>query len=201
MKAVMEVNGIASDPPNALERIHAASRMCGRVIHVGRGASQLPDKRAVSGLESGTVLDISKAAFEPAQARFRVQAAQVDRPVEELTHIAERPPYDSWQDPPSCYFSTDLTDRRKDVDGGSRAVRISSRVIIRLCALDGPRPCRGSEVDRENPSAWHRDLGTRSERMRALSYTPVTPIAKLQRFCCAAFELGLQSKFSSVTPN
>jgi hypothetical protein len=163
----MEVSEIASDPPNSLERINAASRMCGRVINVGRVATPLPDNRAISGLESGAVLDVSQAACAPAQARLHVEVTQVDRLVEKRIPSAELRRCDSWQDQPSCCFSTNPTDRRKDVDGVSRAARLSSRVIITTSALDGPRQCHGSQVYRVDASVWHRNLGTREDGMRA----------------------------------
>ncbi len=101
------------------------------IIDIGAGASTLVDGLLDSGYLALTVLDLSPAALQVAQARLGGRADAVSWQAADILD-AELPEqaFDVWHDRAVFHFLTAFEDRRRYVEQVSRAVRPGGIVVV-----------------------------------------------------------------------
>jgi len=132
------------------------------IIDVGGGASTLVDDLLERGYRNLTVLDISQAALDMAQARN----GEAGRSVRWLRADAAQPgfaihTYDVWHDRAVFHFLTDARDREAYVRNVASAVKPGGHVIVSTFGPEGPHKCSGLDVERYDAEALHHEFGTR----------------------------------------
>lgn len=153
------------------------------IIDVGGGASTLVDDLLSDGYHSITVLDLSLAALQAAQARLGDQASQVQWLEGDVTQLAiPEQAYDVWHDRAVFHFLTDEADRRAYVSQVMRCVRPKGHVIVATFAEDGPTQCSGLPVMRYSPSELHEQFGPSFALVKQEREDHHTPFGTIQKF-------------------
>lgn len=153
------------------------------IIDVGAGASTLVDDLLREGYRALTVLDISRAALEAAQARLGERAREVAWLNADITS-AGLPvhAYDVWHDRAVFHFLTDGEDRKAYVETVLRAVKPGGHVIVATFAEDGPLQCSGLPVRRYSASGLHGEFGAPFTLLRHEREDHHTPFGTVQKF-------------------
>ncbi len=153
------------------------------IIDLGGGASTLVDDLLASSFTNLTVLDISSAAIQTAQARLGVRAKQVTWLEADVTRAALPPNhYDVWHDRAVFHFLTDAEDRQRYVGAVNHAVRPGGHVIVATFGPCGPLQCSGLDIARYTPQQLHGEFGGNYELLRSVTEDHVTPAGKHQEF-------------------
>jgi SAM-dependent methyltransferase len=153
------------------------------IIDVGGGASTLVDALLDRGANNVSVLDISRAALEHAQARLGARAASVTWLEADITSadLPERA-YDVWHDRAVYHFLTSAEDRRRYADVAAHALRQGGAAIIATFAPHGPARCSGLEVVRYDSEQLARELGSEFALDRSIDDLHQTPSGIAQAF-------------------
>ncbi|WP_306476157.1 class I SAM-dependent methyltransferase [Methyloversatilis sp.] len=153
------------------------------IIDVGGGASTLVDDLLARGYHDLTVLDLSAAALDAAQARLGDEARRVSWVEADITEVdlpAQR--YDLWHDRAVFHFLTDAAQRQAYVEQVLRAVKPGGHVIVATFAEDGPDRCSGLPVMRYGADALHAEFGAPFELLEHSRETHHTPGGAVQQF-------------------
>jgi SAM-dependent methyltransferase len=154
-----------------------------QIIDVGGGASTLVDDLLAQGYTALTVLDLSAAAMEKAQARLGPPARRVRWIEGDITRVAlPRQAYDLWHDRAVFHFLTQEEERRAYVAQVLHAVRPGGLVIVATFAEDGPLQCSGLPVARYSPNALHAEFGAPFELIDHQREEHRTPSGAVQKF-------------------
>jgi SAM-dependent methyltransferase len=155
------------------------------VIDVGGGDSRLVDNLIARGVRCVTVLDISGAALERAQARLP------DAPVTwieaDVTGDWSAEPVDFWHDRAVFHFLTDAADRARYKEHLIKIVKPAGHAIIATFALDGPRKCSGLPVVRYSGETLAAELGPEFHLVETVHELHHTPGGAVQPFCWSRF--------------
>lgn len=154
-----------------------------RVIDVGGGASTLVDDLLAQGNIEVSVLDLSAAALDVAEARLGDKAGEVRWIVGDVTQ-ADLPAqaYDIWHDRAVFHFLTDPLQRAAYVAQVRKAVRPGGHVIVAAFGPDGPTRCSGLPVVRYSPGELHDQFGSAFELVESLGEAHHTPGGVIQQF-------------------
>jgi 2-polyprenyl-3-methyl-5-hydroxy-6-metoxy-1,4-benzoquinol methylase len=153
------------------------------IIDLGGGASTLVDDLLTSGFTNLTVLDISSAAIQNAQARLGARAAPVtwlEADVAQALLPAHR--YDVWHDRAVFHFLTDAQDRACYVSAVNHAVKPGGHVIAATFRTCGPLQCSGLDIARYTPDQLYGEFGSGYQLLRSITEDHVTPAGKHQEF-------------------
>lgn len=153
------------------------------IIDVGGGASTLVDDLLARGYHDLTVLDLSAAALDAAQARLGDDARRVrwfEADITEVALPAQR--YDLWHDRAVFHFLTDAAQRQAYVERVLRAVKPGGHVIVATFAEDGPDRCSGLPVMRYGADTLHAEFGVPFELLEHSRETHHTPGGAVQQF-------------------
>ncbi|WP_439537399.1 class I SAM-dependent methyltransferase [Methyloversatilis sp.] len=155
----------------------------GGIIDVGGGASTLVDDLLARGHTDLSVLDLSAAALQAAQARLGDAAAGVTWIEADITTV-ELPPrrFELWHDRAVFHFLTDPAQRDAYVATVLRAVKPGGHVIVAAFAEDGPERCSGLPVMRYGANALHAQFGARFELLEHSREAHHTPTGVVQQF-------------------
>jgi len=183
-KAPTELSWYQSQPTRSLELLEQlGAGPDAAIIDVGGGASTLVDALLDRGANNVSVLDISRAALEHAQARLGVRSASVTWIEGDITNI-ELPEhaYDIWHDRAVYHFLTSADDRRRYAESAARALRSGGAAIIATFAPNVPTRCSGLDVVRHDSQALARALGPELSLDRSIDEMHHTPGGIVQAF-------------------
>ncbi|MFC3070493.1 class I SAM-dependent methyltransferase [Phenylobacterium soli] len=161
----------------------AAPDLGSAIIDVGGGESTLVDDLVARGYRDLTVLDISPAALDVAQARLGAAATSVHWIAGDITQTelaAAR--YDVWHDRAVFHFLTDEGQRAAYVRQVARAVRPGGHVIVGTFGPRGPEKCSGLDVVRYDPAGLHGQFGPKFRLLESLTELHETPWGTTQEF-------------------
>lgn len=153
------------------------------IIDVGGGASTLVDDLLAKGYSALTVLDLSPAALDAAQARLGSAASRVNWIEGDITEI-ELPAhaFDVWHDRAVFHFLMTAEQREAYVRAVLHAVRPGGHVIISTFAEDGPQQCSGLPVMRYDAQTLHAEFGPPFELVSHEREAHRTPAGNTQQF-------------------
>lgn len=153
------------------------------LIDVGGGASTLVDDLLAEGYQDLSVLDLSAAALQTAQARLGRRAGAVKWRVADITRaVLPVHAYDLWHDRAVFHFLTDPKDRHAYVQAVLRAVKPGGHVIVATFAEDGPLQCSGLPVVRYRAEQLHAEFGDAFELLAHEREVHHTPFGTVQPF-------------------
>lgn len=155
----------------------------GALIDVGGGASTLVDDLVASGHHAVTVLDLSAAALQAAQARLGECARTVQWLEADVLEAAlPAQAYDLWHDRAVFHFLTREDERQAYVRQVLHAVRPQGHVIVATFAEDGPTQCSGLPVMRYSAAELHAQFGPAFALLAQSRETHHTPNGAVQQF-------------------
>lgn len=159
-KGENEVSWFQESPALSLELIErVGATHVSAVIDVGGGASRLVDNLIAKGFQDVTVLDLSRAALNAAQARLGELTARVHWVVADATIWEPVMTYDIWHDRAAFHFLTEEKDRAAYIVRLKRALKVGGHAIIATFAMDGPETCSGLPVMRYDAASLGQALG------------------------------------------
>ena len=159
-KSETQVSWFQESPALSLELISALTPAPeASIIDVGGGASRLVDELVMRGYGDVTILDLSQAALQAAQARLGPKAHGVEWIAADATHWRPQRTYDLWHDRAAFHFLTSPDDRARYIQHLTKALAPGGHAIIATFALDGPDRCSGLPVVRYDAAALGAELG------------------------------------------
>jgi trans-aconitate methyltransferase len=182
-KGEQQVSWTQADPQPSLGLIEKfAHGRDATIIDVGGGASRLVDALLAHGFAAITVLDLSEAALQSAQARLGEQGATVRWIAADAT--AWQPPqsFDIWHDRAAFHFLVEEKDRTAYVECLHAGVKPGGYAIIATFAPDGPEKCSGLPVQRYDPESLSRTIGSAFDLVEHQGHRHVTPWGAAQSF-------------------
>lgn len=183
-KPVADVSWYQENAEQSLHLIHETGvPHTASVIDVGGGASTLVDDLLRDGYRAITVLDLSAAALQAAQARLGDGGSSVSWIVGNIIDTAlPEHGYDVWHDRAVFHFLTDEADRHAYVAQVLRSVKPHGHVIIATFAEDGPTQCSGLPVMRYSPEQLHGQFGSSFSLLKQEREEHHTPFGTTQKF-------------------
>jgi 2-polyprenyl-3-methyl-5-hydroxy-6-metoxy-1,4-benzoquinol methylase len=173
-----------------VERAARADRSAS-IIDVGGGASTLVDDLIERGYLNVTILDISQAALDVAQARLHEAAKGVRWLRADVTqsNFPQRS-FDVWHDRAVFHFLTRPEDRLAYVRNVATTVKPGGHVIVSTFGPEGPTKCSGLDVVRYDAESLHEEFGSRFRLVESLKELHDTPFGTAQQFlyCYCALE-------------
>ncbi|PLP57277.1 SAM-dependent methyltransferase [Mesorhizobium loti] len=157
------------------------------IVDVGGGASILTDTLLALGYRDLSVLDISRAGLEAAQARLGAAAAKVDWIVVDVTQWRPQRSYDIWHDRAAFHFLVEESSRAAYVERLRSALPVGGHVVIGTFAPDGPEKCSGLTVQRYDAQSLSAALGAGFRPIDGRLYDHVTPWGATQHFHFGTF--------------
>ena len=191
-KGDTQVSWFQESPDLSVELISAlAPAPDAAIIDVGGGAARLVDALVTRGYGDVTVLDLSQAALQTAQARLGAQAGTVKWIVADAMDWRPAQTYDLWHDRAAFHFLTSPEDRAGYVERLTQALKPGGHVIIATFALDGPEKCSGLPIVRYDAAGLSDALGAAFAPVETRSHGHVTPWGSLQKFQFSVFRRRL----------
>jgi SAM-dependent methyltransferase len=201
-KRETEVSWFEENPAPSLDLIAlVGAGRSSAVIDIGGGASRLVDRLILQGYEDFTVLDISAAALEAAEARLGEKAQRVHWLVADVTTWEPSRVYDVWHDRATFHFLTDPADQAAYVARLRRAVRPGGHAIIGAFALDGPEMCSGLPVARYDVESLGKALGPAFLLVDTRRHDHLTPGGVTQHFQFSVFRFGAEQGLTGTSPD
>lgn len=187
-KATTAVSWYQETPAPSLDLLYlvGATRNAG-IIDIGGGASILTDNLLALGYGDLSVLDISRASLEAAQARIGAAAGDVDWIVADVTQWHPERSYDVWHDRAAFHFLVDEKQQAAYADRLRAALRQGGHAIIGTFAPDGPEKCSGLTVQRHDAASLAAMLGAGFALIDSRRYNHVTPWGAMQHFHFGTF--------------
>lgn len=182
-KSEAQVSWTQADPQPSLGLIEKFARdRAASIVDIGGGASRLVDALVARGFTAVTVLDLSEAALQSAQARLGEHAASVRWIAADAT--AWQPPdtFDIWHDRAAFHFLVEPMDRAAYIDRLHAGVKHGGHAIIATFAPDGPEKCSGLPVQRYDSESLSRTIGAAFDLVEHLSHRHLTPWGAEQSF-------------------
>ncbi len=168
---------------HSLEMIEASAIAHGEaIIDVGGGASVLVDALLDRGFQNLSVLDISKAALQSAQARLGLRADNVKWLCEDATSWTPAHPFRLWHDRAVFHFLTDAKDRQKYREIAQANIVPGGHLIMATFAMDGPEKCSGLPVQRYSAQSMATEMGDGFSLIEDRVEAHITPGGSIQKF-------------------
>jgi SAM-dependent methyltransferase len=158
-----------------------------RVIDVGGGDSLLVDHLLDRGHTNVTVLDISGAALQKAQARSGTRASLVTWIEDDATCFKPDATYDVWHDRAVFHFLTKPAQVAAYLEQIARYLRPGGLLILGTFSENGPEKCSGIPVQRYDERTMVEHLVEICERVKCFTVDHVTPFNTVQNFLFCAF--------------
>ena len=191
-KSETQVSWFQESPALSLELISAlAPAPEASIIDVGGGASRLVDELVMRGYGDVTVLDLSQAALQAAQARLCAKAHGVEWIAADAMHWRPQRTYDLWHDRAAFHFLTSPDDRARYIQRLTEALSPGGHAIIATFALDGPDRCSRLPVVRYDAAALGAELGEVFSLIDTRAHAHSTPWGSIQRFQFSVFQRRL----------
>jgi trans-aconitate methyltransferase len=157
------------------------------VIDVGGGVSTLIDGLIAAGHSDVTVLDVSRAALERAQARLGPGAQKADWIVADMTAWTPARTWAIWHDRAVFHFLTERPAQDAYIAALKKALPPGGVAIIATFALDGPERCSNLAVQRYSSASLAERLGDDFALTATDKETHVTPWGATQNFAYSVF--------------
>ena len=158
------------------------------IIDVGGGASILVDDLLAANYSDLSVLDLSAAALDVAQARLGTHATKVSWIQADITRVQlPAHAFDLWHDRAVFHFLTEPEQRRLYVQQLMHALKPGGHVIIATFAEDGPTQCSGLPVMRYRADQLTAELGESFTLLQHQHTTHHTPFGTTQQFTWCHF--------------
>ncbi|MFE0016436.1 class I SAM-dependent methyltransferase [Mesorhizobium sp. NPDC059054] len=157
------------------------------IIDIGGGASILTDTLLALDYGDLSVLDVSQAALEAAQARLGAAAGKVDWIVADVTQWRPERSYDVWHDRAAFHFLVEEASRTAYVERLRSALRVGGHAVIGTFAPDGPEKCSGLTVQRYDARSLGAALGAGFRLVDSRRHDHVTPWGATQHFHFGTF--------------
>ncbi|MCE3257300.1 MAG: Methyltransferase type 12 [Nitrobacter vulgaris] len=187
-KGENEVSWFQESPAQSLELIaELGVNPDTAIIDIGGGASRLVDNLIAKHFRAVTVLDLSEAALNTAQARLGRDAASVRWLVADITTWEPTQEYDVWHDRAAFHFFTEEKDRAAYVARLRSALKVGGHAIIATFAMDGPEKCSGLPVVRYDADSLGQALGPEFRLVHTLRHEHATPWGSQQAFQFSVF--------------
>lgn len=191
-KAESEVSWFQDHPAQSLDLMAELGATADTaIIDIGGGASRVVDCLVEKGFRAVTVLDLSQAALNMAQARLGDRAAKVSWLNADATSWQPHDKYDIWHDRAAFHFLTEEADRAAYVRRMKQALKAGSHAIIATFALNGPDKCSGLPVKRYDAPGLGSALGQGFTLMDTRSHAHLTPWGTTQSFQFSVFRLDV----------
>ena len=182
-KGEQQVSWTQADPQPSLGLIEKfAHGRDASIIDIGGGASRLVDALLARGSAAITVLDLSEAALQSAQARLGEQGTTVRWIVADATTWQPPQAFDIWHDRAALHFLVEEKDRAAYVERLHAGVKPGGHAIIATFAPDGPEKCSGLPVQRYDPESLSRTIGSAFDLVEHQAHRHVTPWGAAQSF-------------------
>ncbi|MEP6574439.1 MAG: class I SAM-dependent methyltransferase [Gemmatimonadota bacterium] len=183
-QASTEVSWYQPIPSRSLDLIaRSGVGPAGEFIDIGGGDSTLVDAFLEHDIGHLTVLDISEAALQHAQARLGPRASTVMWMEADVTRVAlPANAYDLWHDRAVFHFIVSDADRGRYVEAMRQSLKPRGHLIMATFASDGPTRCSGLEVARYSPEDLMEVLGTDFELIAHAREVHRTPQGREQPF-------------------
>jgi ubiquinone/menaquinone biosynthesis C-methylase UbiE len=155
----------------------------GHIIDVGGGASTLADDLLSAGFTRVSVLDLSAAALQTAQARLGSKAAAATGITGDITQV-ELPDnrYDIWHDRAVFHFLVSPAERAAYKKTLGRSLKTGGHLILATFAEDGPEKCSGLSVQRYSVAELQAELGSDYALLHSKREQHTTPSQAIQNF-------------------
>ena len=154
------------------------------IIDIGGGASYLADHLLDLGYSDVTILDISKAALEQAQARLGDCSNKLSWIEADVTRFRPARRYGLWHDRAAFHFLTEAGDQQRYVSVLEEALEPGGQAIIATFSPQGPKKCSGLDIVRFDAQKIRKTLGAAFRLLEQQESLHVTPGGKEQRFNC-----------------
>lgn len=155
----------------------------GRIIDVGGGASTLVDNLLAGGFQAISVLDLSAAALQAAQARLGARSPSVDWIVGDITDIQlPKAHFDVWHDRAVFHFlvSAEARDAYRKIL--QHSLKPAGHLVLATFAEDGPLQCSGLSVQRYSVTELAAEMGASFSLVHAEKEQHRTPSGVIQNF-------------------
>jgi 2-polyprenyl-3-methyl-5-hydroxy-6-metoxy-1,4-benzoquinol methylase len=152
------------------------------IIDVGGGASTLVDTLLQRGYENLSVLDISDAALQCAQARLGAQSRAIKWLCEDATNWTPAHPFRLWHDRAVFHFLTTEEQRAKYHAIAQGAIVPGGHLVIATFAEDGPQKCSGLPVRRYSAGMLAAEFSPNFTLVEAVNEAHTTPGGSIQKF-------------------
>lgn len=159
-----------------------------RIIDIGGGDSHFVDFLLDAGFEQVSVLDISEAALNRAQARLGGRADRVQWIVSDITDFAPTQPFDLWHDRATFHFLTTTGQISQYLANARDGVNSGGFVTIGTFSEDGPDKCSGLPIRQYSEQALTTELSRGCTKLRCVTEDHVTPFETTQNFLFCSFQ-------------
>lgn len=188
-KQANEVSWLQEEPSVSLDLIAASGIGRGEpVVDIGGGASVLVDRLLDQGFTDLSVLDISQAALQVAQARLGARSADIIWIADDVAAwLPQESAFKLWHDRAVFHFLVDQADRLGYVRALARGLQNGGFVILAPFSLTGPQRCSGLPVLRYSAEMLQLELGPGYELVEQRPQTHLTPAGNSQDFLWCLF--------------
>ena len=152
---------------------------------MGGGASRLVDCLLDAEYSHLTVVDVSEASLQVAQARLGERAAGVTWLMADVRRLRLPEEVDVWHDRAVFHFLTEEADRQAYRGAVLAALRVGGYVVIATFGPSGPQQCSGLDICRYDAKALASFFGLEFELVRSIEKEHVTPWGGAQQFTYA----------------
>lgn len=152
------------------------------VIDIGGGASLLADRLLGLGYRDVTVLDISRAALEQAQARLGELSDQLSWIEADVTRFRPERRYRLWHDRAAFHFLTEASDQQSYARVLEEALETGGQAIIATFSPRGPEKCSGLDIVKYDAPRIESTLGPAFQLLEQQEHLHVTPAGREQWF-------------------
>ncbi len=174
-------------PQTSLDFIHGFNLpKTSKIIDIGGGDSTLVDCLLKEGFTDITVLDISEAALEKAQARLGDKSRQVKWIAADITEFQPDEKYDLWHDRAAFHFLTRENQIAAYLNIAGNA--ISNYMVIGTFSENGPEKCSGLPVRQYSETQLQYQLSQDFTKIKCINENHVTPFQTIQNFLFCSFK-------------
>lgn len=182
-KTVEQTSWHQSIPQMSLSMVaKAAESLDIPIIDIGGGASLLADHLLDHGYSDVTILDISGAALQQAQARLGDRSDQLNWIEEDVTRFRPARRYGLWHDRAAFHFLTEAGDQQRYASVLKDALESGGQAIIATFSPSGPKKCSGLDIVQYDTLKIESILGPAFRLLETQENLHVTPGGREQWF-------------------
>ncbi len=182
-----EVSWYQENPKTSLDLIaETGIEKDAKIIDVGAGDSNLPDKLIDIGFRNISVLDVSSKALDRAKKRLGNKADYVKWIVSDIREFKTNDRYDLWHDRAVLHFLTADNDIDKYVNNVRKFLKYNGYLIVSTFSLNGPKRCSGLDI-KQYSEASIKKLFCDFEHIKSFEEKHLTPWKDSQMFIYSVF--------------
>ena len=158
------------------------------IIDVGSGSTLLTDLLLAAGYENLTLLDLSQAALDKAQARIGSAAEKLNWVVGDVLEYEGKQQFDLWHDRACFHFLLGDEERNRYFQSMTQALKPGGLALISTFAVQGPEKCSGLPVQRWGEEEIKLALSDSYSHLASFEETHQTPTGVPQAFSIFLFQ-------------